>query len=232
MIHHRDLSDRTPHSRHGENTKVTPRSSSHLASSTATPNTFKGVSPVPEPVVVLVALALIGLASACSTSQTSRIGNAPPRAKDCAVEFVRINLTDADKMNRYQVVGTIGIGSVFSSSPDWTDALKAEVGPKVCELGGDTASLAMTTSASMGGGGTSIFALLRKPEAKQFGSAAFLKRYEPDLKQKAAFDLECSESSLVVVELGGTSRGVKGCEKQATYVFVRSGMESGNWKRE
>lgn len=38
------------------------------------------------------------------------------------------------------------------------------------------------------------------------------------LLARAAFDLECSENELSVVELDERTRGVRGCERQATYV--------------
>lgn len=42
------------------------------------------------------------------------------------------------------------------------------------------------------------------------------------LKQRAAFDLDCSEDQLEVVDLGGP-KGVKGCGRRATYVWTQQG---------
>jgi hypothetical protein len=141
-------------------------------------------------------------------------------------------LTDVTVITKYEIVGYIGLGSTFSSDTDWTEELKAEIRPKVCELGADTASLSGSSTNSGGDSSTSILALLRKPDEKVFGSEAFLSHQEPALRKKASFDLDCGENALTIIALGGTSRGVKGCDTKATYVFVRSGMESGNWQRE
>lgn len=40
------------------------------------------------------------------------------------------------------------------------------------------------------------------------------------LVRRAAFDMNCPESSLEVHDLGGRTRGVRGCGQQATYVLV------------
>ncbi len=45
---------------------------------------------------------------------------------------------------------------------------------------------------------------------------------EAHLRRRAAFDMQCSENELQIVDLGGWNRGVKGCGKQATYVFVQN----------
>ena len=49
---------------------------------------------------------------------------------------------------------------------------------------------------------------------------------EGALRKRAAFDLQCQEQGLEVIDLGGGTRGVTGCGRQATYVWVPS---SGSW---
>ena len=39
------------------------------------------------------------------------------------------------------------------------------------------------------------------------------------LPKRAAFDLSCSESALVLTDLGHDTAGVEGCGQKATYVF-------------
>ena len=39
------------------------------------------------------------------------------------------------------------------------------------------------------------------------------------LKQRAAFDLDCPEAELDVTALGNNVKGVKGCGRRATYVW-------------
>jgi hypothetical protein len=41
-----------------------------------------------------------------------------------------------------------------------------------------------------------------------------------ELRSRAAFDLNCPESELRAVELGEKTRGVTGCGRRATYIFV------------
>lgn len=41
---------------------------------------------------------------------------------------------------------------------------------------------------------------------------------EEQLRARAAFDLKCTESAIQVVEIDGRTRGVRGCNQQATYV--------------
>ncbi len=48
------------------------------------------------------------------------------------------------------------------------------------------------------------------------GSAA--KRFDSELKKRAAFDLKCSEDQLKITEIDSKTAGVEGCNKQATYI--------------
>jgi len=41
---------------------------------------------------------------------------------------------------------------------------------------------------------------------------------EEQLRARAAFDLDCRESSLRVIEIDDQTRGVRGCGQRATYV--------------
>lgn len=173
------------------------------------------------------------LGAACTSTQTTTIGNHTPRQTDCAVDFVRLNMMDYETMQSYEIVGTVGVGSLRDLPPNWTDELRHEIRPKICLLGGDTASLSATTTSENGvGSSMAILGLKRKPEADVFGSAAYLERRIPELRKKAAFDLNCIEPDLAISDLGGTSRGVRGCGRQATYSYVRSGMNTGVWQRE
>ncbi len=47
---------------------------------------------------------------------------------------------------------------------------------------------------------------------------------ESALVRRAAFDLDCPEADLHVVDLDGDVRGVKGCGRQATYVSRCNGQ--------
>jgi hypothetical protein len=38
------------------------------------------------------------------------------------------------------------------------------------------------------------------------------------LQTRAAFDLQCNQSQVQVVDIDGRTRGVRGCDRQATYV--------------
>lgn len=49
------------------------------------------------------------------------------------------------------------------------------------------------------------------------------------LKQRAAFDLQCDEGKLQLVELGASTYGVAGCGKRATYVASRDQNNMGVW---
>ncbi|MDF1563050.1 MAG: hypothetical protein P1V51_08405 [Deltaproteobacteria bacterium] len=49
------------------------------------------------------------------------------------------------------------------------------------------------------------------------------------LRKRAAFDISCPEEKLEVVDLGGTTRGVTGCEKKATYLWICGGGQPCNW---
>jgi hypothetical protein len=48
---------------------------------------------------------------------------------------------------------------------------------------------------------------------------------QPKLLPQAAFDLKCPEADLEVVELSRNVLGVKGCSRQATYVWSCNGPE-------
>lgn len=47
--------------------------------------------------------------------------------------------------------------------------------------------------------------------------------YGAALKRRAAFDLDCAEAQVEVIELSDGVRGVKGCGKRATYVLTCAG---------
>lgn len=47
--------------------------------------------------------------------------------------------------------------------------------------------------------------------------------YAAALKRRAAFDLDCPEAQVEVIELSDGVRGVKGCDKRATYVLTCAG---------
>ncbi len=44
--------------------------------------------------------------------------------------------------------------------------------------------------------------------------------YGPTLRTRAAFELDCPESSLRIINLGHDTRGVEGCGRRATYMLV------------
>jgi len=50
------------------------------------------------------------------------------------------------------------------------------------------------------------------------GPARFLEYMTPKVKKQAAFDLNCPESQLSVVQLNATSFGVTGCDRRMSYV--------------
>jgi hypothetical protein len=41
---------------------------------------------------------------------------------------------------------------------------------------------------------------------------------ESQLRTRAAFDLSCDEKSISIVEIDSRTKGVRGCDKHATYV--------------
>ncbi len=43
------------------------------------------------------------------------------------------------------------------------------------------------------------------------------------LLTRASYDMQCPEAKLSVTELNTQTRGVRGCAKQATYVYTPSG---------
>ncbi len=51
------------------------------------------------------------------------------------------------------------------------------------------------------------------------GAVVFFTGCVAQLKQRAAFDLDCPEDALQVTELGTNVKGVKGCGRRATYVW-------------
>ena len=48
------------------------------------------------------------------------------------------------------------------------------------------------------------------------------------VKRRAAFDLNCPAQSLAVTELGNRTFGVRGCERQATYLTTGECSTEGN----
>lgn len=182
-----------------------------------------------------VAVALVTVfQQGCYRTNTSSIGGHSSRPKDCEVEFVRLDHTDRQQMKFYTMVGMVSVTTRFISQPDWNDRLRHEVHPEICKLGGDTASIAATSS--LDGGkvhSTNILALLRKPDVDVFGTPAFFESKTPALRQRAAFDLNCDEAELEIVEVGEASRGVRGCGRQGVYRYTLSKEHaSGIWERE
>ena len=49
------------------------------------------------------------------------------------------------------------------------------------------------------------------------------------LVKRASFDLKCPKEQLTVSDLGERTKGVTGCDKQATYVFRPSHQNKGDW---
>jgi hypothetical protein len=58
----------------------------------------------------------------------------------------------------------------------------------------------------------------RAAEQKRASDEAAARLRTRGLINRASFDLNCPGPEIVVVKLGTTSRGVRGCGKQATYV--------------
>lgn len=56
------------------------------------------------------------------------------------------------------------------------------------------------------------------------GEAAKRAVREAEVRRRAAFDLDCAESQLTVVELDERTRGISGCGSRATYV-----RQNGAW---
>ncbi len=54
------------------------------------------------------------------------------------------------------------------------------------------------------------------------GPARFSEYMTPKVKKQAAFDLNCPESQLSVVQLNPTSFGVTGCDRRMSYVPTSS----------
>lgn len=55
-----------------------------------------------------------------------------------------------------------------------------------------------------------------------------------DLRRRASFDFQCPESELSLHELGGGTRGVRGCGHQATYIqncrsYAYGACVEGDW---
>ena len=50
------------------------------------------------------------------------------------------------------------------------------------------------------------------------GPARFAEYMTPKVKRQAAFDMQCPESQLSVVQLDATSFGVTGCDRRMSYV--------------
>jgi hypothetical protein len=57
------------------------------------------------------------------------------------------------------------------------------------------------------------------------GPATFMGAPTEHLTQRASFDLNCPESQINVVDLGGKTKGVTGCGKKATYVETCTGQK-------
>ncbi len=53
---------------------------------------------------------------------------------------------------------------------------------------------------------------------KTLGKDGFLRHMTPIVKKQAAFDLQCSEADIQVVQLGEVSLGASGCNRRASYV--------------
>jgi hypothetical protein len=53
---------------------------------------------------------------------------------------------------------------------------------------------------------------------KTLGQDGFLRHMTPIVKKQAAFDLQCSEAEIQVVQIGGVSLGASGCNRRASYV--------------
>lgn len=49
------------------------------------------------------------------------------------------------------------------------------------------------------------------------------------LKTRAAFDLNCTEDKLAVVDLDVSTKGVRGCGNQATYIWVCGRNQTCAW---
>jgi hypothetical protein len=47
--------------------------------------------------------------------------------------------------------------------------------------------------------------------------------------RRAAFDLQCDAGTLVVFDLPGRAYGVRGCGRQATYVFTGGSCQNPRW---
>lgn len=53
---------------------------------------------------------------------------------------------------------------------------------------------------------------------KTLGQDGFRKQMTPIVKRQAAFDLQCAEEEIQVVQIGDVSMGASGCGRRASYV--------------
>ena len=53
---------------------------------------------------------------------------------------------------------------------------------------------------------------------------------EAQLRTRAAFDMKCPKSQLVITDIDGRTKGVRGCDQQGTYVeSCTNGKEDCTW---
>jgi hypothetical protein len=48
--------------------------------------------------------------------------------------------------------------------------------------------------------------------------------FEPAIKARAAFDLQCGQEQIQVSQIGASSFGARGCGRQGTYVITPNGQ--------
>jgi hypothetical protein len=98
----------------------------------------------------------------------------PPRDKNCALEFVKLDNQTMSGQGPWEVIGQVGIGDTGTQDP-YDEKLKAIVRPRACGMGGEAVAIMMTagTQTALSSGSAVTYAVLRKrsaqPEApKQF----------------------------------------------------------------
>lgn len=58
------------------------------------------------------------------------------------------------------------------------------------------------------------------------GACAHSEQFHELVEERAAFDLQCEDGSLEVIELPGLAYGVRGCGQQATYVMTGASCQN------
>jgi hypothetical protein len=121
-----------------------------------------------------LALSVWFMAGCGPTVSEARTSSYPPREKNCALEFVKIDNETMSGQGPWEVIGQVAIGDTGTQDP-YDEKLKAIVRPRACGMGGEAVAIWMNaaTQTTLSSGSAVTYAVLRKrstqPEApKQF----------------------------------------------------------------